>query len=343
MVNASSVVSSAPLAIASYCMSSILMTVTNKVVLSSYDFKLNFLLLGIQSILCVLTLQLFVKFNMANHRKFNLADARAWFIVSFALVAMIYTGSKALQYLPIPLFTIFKNITIIIIAYSEEAFFHGSPVTRLMLLSFTLMVCSSIIAGWADLSSGSLQKKSEDIGYFVSYSWMIANCLTTATFALTMKAKIKDVGFKDFDTVFFNNLISIPILAFAFLATETSKVMPLYERYFSSTSTESGFGLLLGIFISGVSSFGISYSTAWCMRVTSSTTYSMVGALNKLPIAVAGWIFFSDPVSFGGVLGVAIAFVAGIVYSHAKNVQKKAAAALPKADYLPVPTKGVKT
>jgi GDP-mannose transporter len=32
----------------------------------------------------------------------------------------------------------------------------------------------------------------------------------------------------------------------------------------------------------------------------------MVGALNKLPIAVAGMIFFEDPVTVGGILGVSI-------------------------------------
>jgi hypothetical protein len=69
------------------------------------------------------------------------------FVVSLALVAMIYTGSKAMQYMPIPLFTIFKNLTIILIAYGEKTFFGGSKVSSLMLLSFLLMVFSSVIAG----------------------------------------------------------------------------------------------------------------------------------------------------------------------------------------------------
>ena len=46
---------------------------------------------------------------------------------------------------------------------------------------------------------------------------------------------------------------------------------------------------------------------------------SMVGALNKLPIAVAGMIFFDDPVTLTGVMGVILAFFAGLVYSYAKS------------------------
>jgi GDP-mannose transporter len=44
----------------------------------------------------------------------------------------------------------------------------------------------------------------------------------------------------------------------------------------------------------------------------------MVGALNKLPIAVSGLIFFAAPVTFGSVSGILIAFVSGIVYAWGK-------------------------
>jgi hypothetical protein len=76
--------------------------------------------------------------------------------------------------------------------------------------------------------------------------------------------------------------------------------------------------LLFAILVSGFSSVFISYCTAWCLRVTSSTTYrfiifkgstkwhSMAGALNKLPVAVSGMIFFDAPVTFFSVTAVMI-------------------------------------
>jgi GDP-mannose transporter len=39
--------------------------------------------------------------------------------------------------------------------------------------------------------------------------------------------------------------------------------------------------LLSAIAFSGAAAVFISYSTAWCVRTCGSTTYSMVGALNK--------------------------------------------------------------
>jgi GDP-mannose transporter len=50
---------------------------------------------------------------------------------------------------------------------------------------------------------------------------------------------------------------------------------------------------------------------------------SMVGALNKLPVAASGMLFFGDVVTFGSVLAIGLGFFAGIVYAVAKNNQKK--------------------
>lgn len=88
--------------------------------------------------------------------------------------------------------------------------------------------------------------------------------------------------------------------------------------------------LLTGMVYSGLAAIFISYCSAWCVRVTSSTTYSMVGALNKLPIAISGLIFFDAPITFGSVSAIAIGFVSGLVYAWAKVRQS-----LSKNDTLP--------
>src|SRR5881227_480270 len=72
------------------------------------------------------------------------------FPISLLLIGMIYTSTKALQFLSIPVYTIFKNLTIILIAYGEVLWFGGS-VTGMALFSFGLMVLSSVIAAWADI------------------------------------------------------------------------------------------------------------------------------------------------------------------------------------------------
>jgi len=53
----------------------------------------------------------------------------------------------------------------------------------------------------------------------------------------------------------------------------------------------------------------------------------MVGALNKLPVAASGMIFFSDPVTFGNVSAIGVGGIAGIVYAIAKTNQARVEAA----------------
>jgi len=65
--------------------------------------------------------------------------------------------------------------------------------------------------------------------------------------------------------------------------------------------------------------------------VTSSTTYSMVGALNKLPIALSGLVFFDAPVTFPSVSAIVVGFISGMVYALAKVRQN----AKPRTGILP--------
>ena len=111
---------------------------------------------------------------------------------------------------------------------------------------------SSVIAAWADISdvlalgdpavaeagalvglTGAVSKMNA--GYF----WMFLNCGTSAAYVrpdealrldgmvtessaqvLTMRKRIKLTGFSDWDTMFYNNLLSIPVLAVASIIAE---------------------------------------------------------------------------------------------------------------------------
>ena len=219
------------ISIFAYCGSSILMTVANKYVVSGRNFNLNFFLLAVQvsihdssvlclkcdadglcvqSIVCIVAISSCKAANIINYRDFNPDEARKWFPISLLLIGMIYTSTKSLQFLSIPVYTIFKNLTIILIAYGEVLWFGGS-VTGLALLSFGLMVLSSLIAAWADIQhaltsspgdavSGEAAEKISTLN--AGYMWMLVNCFCSASFVLGMRKRIKLTNFKDFDSEF---------------------------------------------------------------------------------------------------------------------------------------------
>lgn len=279
---------------------------------------------------CLLVIQALKTLGIVQFRNFNSAEAKKWFPISVLLVLMIYTASKAMQYLSIPVFTIFKNVTIILIAYGEVLWF-GGEVTPLTLFSFLIIVLSSVVAAWSDLSIareaaavaadslGATPEVSTLSLLNIGYLWMFLNCLSNAGFVLFLRKRIKFFNFTDLDTMFYNNLLSIPVLLAGSLLFEDWSSENI-ARNFPIDTRNTVFFLMI---MSGVFSLGISYTSGWCVRVTSSTTYSMVGALNKLPVALSGLIFFDTPVTFFSVTAIILGFFSGIVYSVAKIQQKK--------------------
>lgn len=79
------------------------------------------------------------------------------------------------------------------------------------LLSFGLMVLSSVIAAWADIqhaltSFGHATEKSNTQMSTLSagYLWMFLNCFCSAAYVLGMRKRIKLTNFKDYDSMLFN-------------------------------------------------------------------------------------------------------------------------------------------
>lgn len=57
---------------------------------------MTFLLLSLQSIVCIACVVTIKKLGIVSFRDFSLQDANAWLPVSTLLVIVIYTGSKSL-------------------------------------------------------------------------------------------------------------------------------------------------------------------------------------------------------------------------------------------------------
>lgn len=317
---------SASASILGYCLASISMTVVNKYVVSGDGWNLMFLYLAIQTIVCLLAILVCQNLGFLTLERFNTENAKQWFPIAVLLVAQIYTGGKALQYLSVPVFTIFKNLTIIAIAYGE-VLLYGGRVLPLVLLSFGLMVFSSVIAAWADVKATtdagnhpddtSAALKSLNAGY----AWMFANVFCAAAYVLGKGRVMKRLQTRDWDATFYNNLLSVPVLvAGSFLLEDWSP-----ENFARNFPEDTRRSLVIGMIYSGAGAVFISYASTWCQRVTGSTTFSMVGALNKLPIAISGLIFFNAPVTFGSVSAIFIGFVSGLVYAWAKIREKELA------------------
>lgn len=125
--------------------------------------------------------------------------------------------------------------------------------------------------------------------------------------------------------MFYNNLLTIPVLVVCSLVVEDWSRENLLLNFPLATRNT----MIVSMIVSGFFTMFISYSSAWCIRITSAATYSMVGALNKLPIALSGYVFFDTPVTFTGISALGLGFGSGLVYAAGKQRQMEKQKAQP--------------
>ncbi|KAI8901366.1 hypothetical protein BC833DRAFT_577914 [Globomyces pollinis-pini] len=280
--------------ILAYSLSAILMTITNKHVITNLEFRLNFLYLSIQSIGCMVFLHILWIVGIIKCKGFNGNDIRKWIWVTIPFIAMLYTMTRALEYLSIAMMTVFKNVTIVLVAYLDYKILKNYQINGLMLVSFGFIIASSLISGYGDFIGKDNGKDSVWYGYF----WMACDCIATAAYTIMMKYTLNKVEFNDYDTIYFNNLLPIPILLILSFVSERPEMERMLIEYQKNDSdyNSSINSLIFGIFISTIFTFSISLTTAWCIRVNGPTTYSMIGALNKVPMIISGMLLFDDTV-----------------------------------------------
>lgn len=85
----------------------------------------------------------------------------------------------------------------------------------------------------------------------------------------------------------------------------------IYIKY-RSRSTSEGFWIFILLLFDGSI---ISFASFWCIRSTSPTTYSVIGSLNKIPIALFGALFFENEISFWSIFAVMLTILGGLLYS----------------------------
>ena len=73
---------------------------------------------------------------------------------------------------------------------------------------------------------------------------------------------------------------------------------------------------------SSLVAFSISFASLWFLSTTTATSYSLVGSLNKIPVAVIGLVAFNVPWSLENLASIMVGLVAGIVFVKAKSQPK---------------------
>jgi GDP-mannose transporter len=112
--------------------------------------------------------------------------------------------------------------------------------------------------------------------------------------------------------VFYNNALSLPLIA----------ALAWARGDLGRASTEPALGdprFLAAAGASAALAFGISFTSLWFLSTTTATTFSLVGSLNKVPVAVVGLVAFGVPATAQNVAAICVGLVASAVFVWAKQ------------------------
>ena len=112
--------------------------------------------------------------------------------------------------------------------------------------------------------------------------------------------------------VLLNNILSLPFLLLLMCWREEHKQFSAYA------SLDRNF--FYAVNVACVVSFGLSACSIWFLSRTTATMYSLVGAINKLPVAMFGLFFFNEIGSAANTASIFLTLLAGLLLVWAKEL-----------------------
>lgn len=131
-----------------------------------------------------------------------------------------------------------------------------------------------------------------------------------------MKRAQRETKLSEWGSAYYNNVLSIFVLSAMCLLNGEFFTFLSFPQLYDPT-------FLLLVAFSGAIGTALSLSVFWVVKVTSPTTYSMIGALNKIPVTFVSMVFFHLSLSNEAIFSLGVGLVAGVVYTWAKYVEQQ--------------------
>jgi len=225
-----------------------------------------------------------------------------------AAAASLQTSFYALRNLGVAMVTVLKNLTNFLVIFGDLYVFNKRYSLGVW-ATLLLMLASALCSAATDLAFNA-----------AGYTWQLVNNLFTAGYSLMLRWVITRMGVitqrsggtDELGMVVYNNLLSIPmIFALIFITGEAGRL----DQEVAIWHT----GFQVAAVMSAVIGFWISVASMWFLSCTTATMFSLVGSLNKIPLAMLGMVLFKAPTSTNNVISVMIGLAAGVVFAHAKS------------------------
>ena len=281
-----------------YGLSSFMITVVNKTVLTTYHFP-SFLVLSLgQLTASIVVLFLAKKFKIIKFPDYSHDIIRKIFPLPLIFLGNMMFGLGGTQALSLPMFAALRRFSILMTMLLELKILGIRP-------SFAVQFSVYSMVG------GALLAASDDLSFnLAGYTYvMITNTLTAAN-GVVMKKKLDTAEMGKYGLMYYNSLFMIiPAIMFTWFMgdLEAAYNFPSWNDYLFT----------IQFLLSCIMGFILSYSTILCTHHNSALTTTIVGCLKNISITYIGMFIGGDYLfSWLNAIGINISVVGSLLYTY---------------------------
>ncbi|KAG8259523.1 hypothetical protein J6590_011818 [Homalodisca vitripennis] len=281
-----------------YACSSLLITIVNKTVLTSYEFPSYQVLAMGQMLTTVVVLFVGKQFNVIKYPDFNSRT-----VVEISPLPLIYLGNMVFglggtKELSLPMFTMLRRFAILMTMIAEFYVLNIRPKLSVK-ISVALMIIGAMIAAGNDLGFN-----------FEGYCFVLANDFLTAANCVFTKKKLntqKEMG--KYGLMFYCAVLMLPLsVLLNFGMGELQRVCEF--EYWSDAM------FIIQFLLSCTMGFILNYSVMLCTQYNSALTTTIMGCLKNILVTYLGMFIGGDyKYSLTNFLGINLSIIGSLIYT----------------------------